>query len=105
MELLQRELDLAQWVKDQVRPHATGQDLRARTSAAWMSLFIYMLMAVTAAIKMVWRMKLACTLVMITNAHDYGASFTFQNGLGHEIAMATSADPGKHGCSADASLT
>ena len=43
--------------------------------AAWMSLFIYMVMAVTAAIALVWRMKLA-EVVMISSA-PIGASFTF----------------------------
>lgn len=43
--------------------------------AAWMSLFIYMVMAVTGAIALIWRMKLA-EIVMISCA-PIGASFTF----------------------------
>ena len=43
--------------------------------AAWMSLFIYMVMAVTGAIALIWRLKLA-EIVMISSA-PIGASFTF----------------------------
>jgi len=43
--------------------------------AAWMSLFIYMVMAVTGAIALIWRLKLA-EIVMISCA-PIGASFTF----------------------------
>jgi heme exporter protein C len=43
--------------------------------AAWMSLFIYMVMATTGAIALIWRLKLA-EIVMISSA-PIGASFTF----------------------------
>ncbi len=43
--------------------------------AAWMSLFIYMVMAATGAIALIWRLKLA-EIVMISSA-PIGASFTF----------------------------
>ena len=43
--------------------------------AAWMSLFIYVLMAVMAAIALVWRMKLA--EVMLVASAPIGAGFTF----------------------------
>jgi len=43
--------------------------------AAWMSLFIYMVMAVSGAIGMVWRIKLA-DVIAISSA-PIGASFTF----------------------------
>jgi len=43
--------------------------------AAWMSLFIYVLMAVMAAIALVWRMKLA--EVMLIASAPIGAGFTF----------------------------
>lgn len=43
--------------------------------AAWMSLFIYVVMAVTGAIGLIWRMKLA-EVVLISSA-PVGASFTF----------------------------
>lgn len=43
--------------------------------AAWMSLFIYMVMAITGAIALIWRLKLA-EIVMISCA-PIGASFTF----------------------------
>lgn len=43
--------------------------------AAWMSLFIYMVMAVAGAIGLIWRMKMAF-IVMITSA-PIGATFTF----------------------------
>jgi heme exporter protein C len=43
--------------------------------AAWMSLFVYVVMAVGGAIMLIWRMKLAET-VMICSA-PIGASFTF----------------------------
>jgi heme exporter protein C len=43
--------------------------------AAWMSLFIYVVMAVCGAVIIVWRMKLA-EVVLITSA-PIGASFTF----------------------------
>ncbi|MDH5368403.1 MAG: heme ABC transporter permease [Gammaproteobacteria bacterium] len=43
--------------------------------AAWMSMFVYMVMAVTGAIALVWRLKLA-EIVMISCA-PIGASFTF----------------------------
>jgi len=43
--------------------------------AAWMSLFIYMVMAVTGAIGLIWRIKLA-EIVLISSA-PIGASFTF----------------------------
>jgi heme exporter protein C len=43
--------------------------------AAWMSLFIYVVMAVAGAIGLVWRIKLA-EIVMISSA-AVGASFTF----------------------------
>lgn len=54
--------------------------------AAWMSLFIYMVMAVTGAIALVWRLKLA-EIVMISCA-PIGASFTF-------LALATGSIWGK----------
>lgn len=43
--------------------------------AAWMSLFIYVVMAIAGAIGLIWRMKLA-EVVMISSA-AVGASFTF----------------------------
>jgi heme exporter protein C len=43
--------------------------------SAWMSLFVYMVMAVSAAIGFVWRMKLA-EVIAISSA-PIGASFTF----------------------------
>jgi len=43
--------------------------------AAWMSMFVYMVMAVTGAIALIWRLKLA-EIVMISCA-PIGASFTF----------------------------
>ena len=43
--------------------------------AAWMSLFVYMVMAVSAAIGFVWRMKLA--EIIATSSAPIGASFTF----------------------------
>ena len=43
--------------------------------SAWMSLFIYVMMAVAGAIALIWRMKLA-EVVMISSA-PVGASFTF----------------------------
>lgn len=43
--------------------------------AAWMSLFIYMFMAISAAIGLIWRIKLA-EVVAISSA-PIGASFTF----------------------------
>ena len=43
--------------------------------AAWMSLFIYVLMAVMGAIAIVWRMKLA--EVMLISSAPIGAGFTF----------------------------
>ena len=43
--------------------------------AAWMSLFIYVLMAVMGAIALVWRMKLA--EVMLVSSAPIGAGFTF----------------------------
>ena len=43
--------------------------------AAWMSLFIYVVMAIAGAIGLVWRIKLA-EVVMISSA-SVGASFTF----------------------------
>ncbi|MCK5722732.1 MAG: cytochrome c biogenesis protein CcsA, partial [Gammaproteobacteria bacterium] len=43
--------------------------------AAWMSMFVYMVMATTGAIALIWRLKLA-EIVMISCA-PIGASFTF----------------------------
>ena len=43
--------------------------------SAWMSLFVYIMMAVAGAIALIWRMKLA-EVVMISSA-PIGASFTF----------------------------
>lgn len=43
--------------------------------AAWMSLFIYVVMAVCGAIALIWRMKIA-SVVLISSA-PIGASFTF----------------------------
>jgi len=43
--------------------------------AAWMSLFIYVIMAVCGAISLIWRMKIA-DVVLISSA-PIGASFTF----------------------------
>lgn len=43
--------------------------------AAWMSLFVYMVMAVAGAIMLIWRMKLA-EVAMVCSA-PIGASFTF----------------------------
>jgi heme exporter protein C len=43
--------------------------------AAWMSLFIYMVMAVSGAIGLVWRIKLA--EIMAISSAPIGASFTF----------------------------
>jgi heme exporter protein C len=43
--------------------------------SAWMSLFIYVVMAITGAISLVWRMKLA-EVITISSA-PIGASFTF----------------------------
>ena len=54
--------------------------------AAWMSLFIYIVMAVAGAISLIWRMKLA-EIVMICSA-PIGASFTF-------LALATGSIWGK----------
>jgi heme exporter protein C len=54
--------------------------------AAWMSLFIYMVMAIAGAIGLIWRMKLA-EMVMICSA-PIGASFTF-------LALATGSIWGK----------
>ena len=54
--------------------------------AAWMSLFIYMVMAISGAIALIWRMKLA-EIVMICSA-PIGASFTF-------LALATGSIWGK----------
>ena len=54
--------------------------------AAWMSLFIYMVMAISGAIALIWRMKLA-EIVMMSSA-PIGASFTF-------IALATGSIWGK----------
>lgn len=54
--------------------------------AAWMSLFIYIVMAVAGAISLIWRMKLA-EVVMICSA-PIGASFTF-------LALATGSIWGK----------
>jgi len=54
--------------------------------AAWMSMFVYMVMAVTGAIALVWRLKLA-EIVMISCA-PIGASFTF-------LALATGSIWGK----------
>ena len=54
--------------------------------AAWMSLFIYMVMAFTGAIALIWRLKLA-EIVMISCA-PIGASFTF-------LALATGSIWGK----------
>lgn len=54
--------------------------------AAWMSLFIYMVMAVTGAIGLIWRLKLA-EIVSISSA-PIGASFTF-------LALATGSIWGK----------
>jgi len=54
--------------------------------AAWMSMFVYMVMAVTGMIALVWRLKLA-EIVMI-NCAPIGASFTF-------LALATGSIWGK----------
>jgi len=54
--------------------------------AAWMSLFVYMVMAVSAAIGLVWRIKLAH--VVSLNSAPIGASFTF-------LALATGSLWGK----------
>jgi len=54
--------------------------------AAWMSMFIYMVMAATGVIALVWRLKLA-EIVMISCA-PIGASFTF-------LALATGSIWGK----------
>ncbi|GMQ97083.1 MAG: heme ABC transporter permease [Gammaproteobacteria bacterium] len=43
--------------------------------SAWMSMFIYMVMAVAAAIGLIWRIKISD--VMITASAPIGASFTF----------------------------
>ncbi len=43
--------------------------------AAWMSMFIYVVMAVSGAISLIWRMKMA-DIVMISSA-PIGAAFTF----------------------------
>lgn len=43
--------------------------------AAWMSMFVYVIMAVAAAISLVWRIKMA-DIVLISSA-TIGASFTF----------------------------
>ncbi len=43
--------------------------------AAWMSLFVYVMMAICGAISLIWRMKLA-DVVLISSA-PIGASFTF----------------------------
>ncbi|MDH3716094.1 MAG: heme ABC transporter permease [Gammaproteobacteria bacterium] len=43
--------------------------------SAWMSLFVYMVMAVSGAIGFIWRMKLA--EVIATSSAPIGASFTF----------------------------
>jgi len=55
-----------------------GESMRilyVHVPSAWMSMFIYMVMAVSAAIALIWRMKLA--EVMISAAAPIGASFTF----------------------------
>jgi heme exporter protein C len=54
--------------------------------AAWMSLFIYVLMAVMGAIALIWRMKLA--EIMLVSSAPIGAGFTF-------IALATGSLWGK----------
>lgn len=54
--------------------------------AAWMSMFIYVSMAVCAAVSLIWRMKLA-DIVLISSA-PIGASFTF-------LALATGSIWGK----------
>jgi heme exporter protein C len=54
--------------------------------SAWMSLFIYVVMAVAGAISLIWRMKLA-DVVLISSA-PIGASFTF-------LALATGSLWGK----------
>jgi len=54
--------------------------------AAWMSMFIYVVMAVLGAISLVWRIKLAD--VMIASSAPIGAAFTF-------IALVTGAIWGK----------
>jgi len=54
--------------------------------AAWMSLFVYMVMALTAAIGLVWRIKLAHVISL--SSAPIGASFTF-------LALATGSLWGK----------
>ncbi len=54
--------------------------------AAWMSMFVYMVMAVSGAIGLVWRIKLA--EVVAASSAPIGASFTF-------LALATGAIWGK----------
>jgi len=54
--------------------------------SAWMSLFIYMVMAITAGIGLIWRIKLA--EVISASSAPIGASFTF-------LALATGALWGK----------
>ncbi|MEN8168185.1 MAG: cytochrome c biogenesis protein CcsA, partial [Pseudomonadota bacterium] len=54
--------------------------------SAWMSLFIYVVMAVSAAIGLIWRIKLA--EVMAISSAPIGASFTF-------LALATGSLWGK----------
>jgi len=54
--------------------------------AAWMSMFIYVVMAVVGAITLIWRLKLAD--VMLASSAPIGASFTF-------LALATGSLWGK----------
>lgn len=54
--------------------------------AAWMSLFVYVLMAIAGAIALIWRLKLA--EIMVISSAPIGAAFTF-------IALATGSLWGK----------
>ncbi len=66
-----------------------GESMRimyVHVPAAWMSMFIYMVMAVSGGIALIWRMKLAD--VMISASAPIGASFTF-------LALATGSLWGK----------
>ncbi len=54
--------------------------------AAWLSLFVYMMMAIFASIVLIWRMKIA--EVLLSASAPIGASFTF-------VALATGALWGK----------
>ena len=59
--------------------------------AAWMSMFIYVVMAGAGAIGLIWRIKLA-EMVAISSA-PIGASFTFLVKLGHRRSLVQGIPP------------